>query len=1145
MCGLSGQFVDSTVLILKSEVCRTAFSQNRSWLKSFLQGAYLFGAKIGSFGGIFAMKKTIALFAAVLMLLCAVPFAAIGEMNLAAAKTAGDFPDAVFDPLGDAASVEYSHNTNFTGESGTEFVSDGENGIKSASGGMRSSVVTITITFGEAVSNARLSFDYKVSSEARYDYLSVNGSTEKTLSGEIDWTNYSQAVTAGSVVTLAYVKDSSGDKGSDCVWFKNFALQSLGTVTFENVDPLAVLTVRNAEGNIENPTANSNVYALAAGDYSYTLTRFGYQMQSGEFTVSGDMSIELGAMTELETCTINFSVTPAEASVTLTHPTGGEMQADENGAFVLPKGEVYSYTVSAANYVTANGSFTASADAVIEVELTYAGEAWDGTTVTQPAEENGVYMISDAAEFEWFAQFVNAGNSTANAVLTQNINFNGKARTAFGIYDYADNNSGYNGTFDGRGFAVTGIAGEDGILDCIGPDGVVKNIIANVNIASDANIGGIANTSKGLVENCLVAGSVSTSANYCSSAGIVGRAMTGNTVRGCVNNAAISNTTNSYASTLSLGGIVGYTYGTVENCYNTGSLSAKQDRTNNKGIGGIAGQIHAPAIVRNVYNVGSVIGPEAGIGGIAGVLKGTLQNAYFLEGTASNGVSSTEGTPMAEYASKTAEEMRSAEFAAILGEAFNNDTDGINGGMPVLTWQGGSAEQPNEIEVALLQYPELIRDFVDKTQTVDMNALMNDIQLPRPSTLEDAGILTDRSNQKVLMESMNTDAFEFYGYHGIVYRPLPGSPAVTVQYRISVQDRNTEEILGSRVFELTILPLTEAELAEAEQVMQSACTEEVYWNGIKGENANKDSVTANLAPFSELVLNENGGFDYIRGAVNITFGGIDVDDLPGYDPMSYQPWREFRSSHPSIITCENLLVTRPEYDTLVTIDSVFTYTKYAKYWEKFGENSDYARFEAFFKQPVSVTVKVLGTSGSGTVEDITATVRINGRNFAGFTNPAEFTFTAPGDADSTVWDAISAALDANGCTFDGDGYLLRSVTDVNGVTLSVGTYGEACGWFYKLNGEGNQPAAGTNALADGDVIELFYTDNNEAEGIVTLVGDVNGDGIVTVVDALMLLRCALGTEPTTAAALANGDIDGDGVLSAEEALAVMRMAIQM
>lgn len=107
----------------------------------------------------------------------------------------------------------------------------------------------------------------------------------------------------------------------------------------------------------------------------------------------------------------------------------------------------------------------------------------------------------------------------------------------------------------------------------------------------------------------------------------------------------------------------------------------------------------------------------------------------------------------------------------------------------------------------------------------------------------------------------------------------------------------------------------------------------------KGRKCEQGQCHGKPCTFSELVLNENGGFDYIRGAVNITFGGIDVDDLPGYDPMSYQPWREFRSSHPSIITCENLLVTRPEYDTLVTIDSVFTYTKYAKYWEKFGENS--------------------------------------------------------------------------------------------------------------------------------------------------------------------------------------------------------------
>ena len=330
---------------------------------------------------------------------------------------------------------------------------------------------------------------------------------------------------------------------------------------------------------------------------------------------------------------------------------------------------------------------------------------------------------------------------------------------------------------------------------------MVKNIIANVNIASDANIGGIAaNTSKGLVENCLVAGSVSTSASYCSSAGI---GWSGNDGQ---HRSRLRQQRCNFKHDKQL-------------CFNleprrhcrlrlTARLKTvitpvrflqKQDRTNNKGIGGIAGQIHAPAIVRNVYNVGSVIGPEAGIGGIAGVLKGTLQNAYFLEGTASNGVSSTEGSRTGgSMHQKQLQEMRSAEFAAILGEAFNNDTDGINGGMPVLTWQGGSTEQPNEIEIALLQYPELIRDFVDKTQTVDMNALMNDIQLPRPSTLEDAGILTDRSNQKVLMESMNTDAFRVLRLSlALFIVRCPEAAAVTVR----IQDfRSGQEHGGNSRF---------------------------------------------------------------------------------------------------------------------------------------------------------------------------------------------------------------------------------------------------------------------------------------------------------------------------------------------------------
>ena len=57
VCGLSGQFVDSAVLILKSEVCRTAFSQNRSWLKSFFAGSIFVRRKNRKFRRYFCYEE--------------------------------------------------------------------------------------------------------------------------------------------------------------------------------------------------------------------------------------------------------------------------------------------------------------------------------------------------------------------------------------------------------------------------------------------------------------------------------------------------------------------------------------------------------------------------------------------------------------------------------------------------------------------------------------------------------------------------------------------------------------------------------------------------------------------------------------------------------------------------------------------------------------------------------------------------------------------------------------------------------------------------------------------------------------------------------------------------------------------------------
>lgn len=1088
------------------------------------------------------MKKTFTLFmCALLAIVSVVPASTISASARSGAFEVKDVPNTIFAPLDGLATIEYSSEGQYSGNPGEEFITDEDDptAIRSNNRGMRSSTVKITITFGENIS-ADFGFDYKVSSENNYDYLQINGAGK--IGGEVDWTAYTQKVTSGTVVTMAYLKDSSTDRGSDCAWFKNFTLTPNYAVTFTNLDENATLIVRSSDNAIVAP-ASAGVYNLSAGNYTYSVSCFGYVAQNGTFEVrDSGFQIELPEMVLLDSCSIRFNTTPSDAAVVLRHEMTGEL-SPVDGIYTVPVGEVYSYIVSADSYIPVNGSFVAEGDETIDVTLEYAGEAWDGTTVSEPEFDiaQDAYVIGTAAELEWFASYVNAGHEDVNAILTQNINYNGKVRTSIGIYDYSDDDSGYNGTFDGRGFAVIGIIGEGGFAECIGPNGAIKNLNVNVNVTGNGNIGGIADTSKGLVENCLVNGSLTNSSNYASTGGIVGRAMTGNTVRGCVNNASINNVTDSFASTLSTGGIVGYTYGVVENCYNTGAVSAKPEKTTNKGIGGIAGQIHASGAITNAYNIGSVTGPEAGIGSIVGVYKGSLENAYTLEGVCPNFYCENQTGSEPDCHSLSSEQMRSVDFVTALGGSFNMDTEGINNGYPVIDWQGGG-NTLNPIEEALALYPSLVRDFVDKSMAVDMNALTDDVQLPTPSALEDAGILTDRPNQRVVMESMNSDVFEFYGYHGIVYRALPDGEPLTVEYRISIVDRNTNETLGSRVFTLTVLPFTEEELTAAETLMGLAVSNELYWNCIKNANPDKENVTADLDPFVELIPNDEGGFDVVRGTVNMTFGGIQVDDLPGYNPMGSQGWRTFRSSSNVIIAHENLLVTRPSYDTEVTVDSVLSYTKYAKYWEKFSEDSDYARFEQFYKQPVSATVTVKGTMGSDP-SDIEVTVTVNGRNFNGFENIIEAVFTGDGAAAWSVYDAIQGVLNDSGYRFMGDGMNIPAVTDASGTVLSGGMFGETSGWYCRLNGVLlDAVTLGAQIVNDGDAVEFFYTDDYFGEGVTTLIGDANGDGVVDIADAVYILRSTMNVVPLTAKLLANGDVNGDGVINAGDALCVLRFA---
>lgn len=1374
-------------------------------------------------------------------------------------------------------------------------------------------------------------------------------STLLTAYEENDWKTFSTVLNKDEKLTLSFSESGS----NYYVRLKDFAAAAAHTLTLKTPDGATVVLKDRSGAEI---TGKNGAYTVAAGTYAYTVSKFGYETKTGNITVSADVT-ETVTLTELATRTLTFAVTPADAKVTVTHPVGGTIEA-EAGGYKLYLGETYAYTVTKADYITVSGSFTAVKNDTITVTLTYAGAGWDGTTKSAPTQdESGVYLIDTAAKLAWFADAVNGGQKAINGKLTANINLNGKAWTAFGKYDYKlEGKSGFAGTLDGDRHIVSGLKSTEGLVSCLSSAGTVKNLTVIGTVSGSSHVGGIAATSYGAVENCLFDGTVTTSSGSASAGGIVGRAQKGNRIVNCVNTGDIKNTCAYYNSTLNIGGIVGYTYGTVENCYSTGNVSARTDRGTNKGIGGIAGQVYASAVLRNCYVTGTVTGPEAGISPVVNLMASgaTVENCYYLQAAGTG--AATAGT-----AQKTAEEMRTPEFAAEMG--MHLDSGNSNGGFPVLPWQGGTPvdnadlkaaaaaanalelrgmtaadaakkakadwyakivlglydltdyndkadlcekygiEEPGEAVTDLHDYfltalqkhfykelgldaenadllkadatgvyqlrgltpvsgdpeegeetaqthtgfltlpasvtvpvegsgektvslawtadndlvntatgaltapaadkvtvtltatlrsgaatkvktfklclwsenaekvqtlediaaeftrkntavqplegvglyneknitqafhrllreqgyadvadnskityvngsakangfdgtkvkyiadngdityftgdgtarqtvqytglkfkityagvikeitlrgtvgrsaddvqelvesaagslnwelirgentngatqsevagwtlytvndritsnltlpsgiagrydvkvqwgtrntewlyitngtngtgvgtvnrplqpadgtalPEkagkfrliarvtydgfddytlahitgdngvevyadvlfdatvapfdssvtsemqnalaekyqgLLRDFVDKTKPVDTTAVSDDMQMPRPALLEQAGIMSDSYNQKVTMVSLTPDVLDFNGYHAMVYRPLPGEEPAEAKYVVTITTRSSGLLLARQEFTFTIAPFEEQELKDAADFMTDALTENAYWNGIRNENTDKTKVTSDLYPFAEICKNEDGTLKYVRGTVNMTFDGIEADDIPGW--LDTEKYRCFRSSRPSVIENELLRVHQPEYNTTVTLDSVLTYTKYAQYWEKFGINGTeetkerYKDFAQFYKQPIHIDLTVIGEKNAADPNEnqtLTVKVKVDGYNKNGhtFTGISDFTFTGKVNEDPTAWDAVKACLDSAKYTYTGSGAYIKSITDAAGHTLKEKGDGKTSGWMFGLTLQGGtetlpKTTLDNTYLKDGDTLRLFFTD---------------------------------------------------------------------
>ena len=231
-------------------------------------------------------------------------------------------------------------------------------------------------------------------------------------------------------------------------------------------------------------------------------------------------------------------------------------------------------------------------------------------------EGNGSYTVTSADGLMNVAELVNGGKTDINITLDKNIDLTGKDWTPIGT---SFDNS-YTGTFDGGGHTITGltITTKDqfvGLFGYLNRAGTVKNVVMEgIQITSNhmfGNTGGVAGFSWGTIENCSVSGSVS--GTKCVG-GVVGAQKAGS-ITGCSSSATVK-------GTVDVGGVAGEKWGSMTACYATGNVTLEIGSPKNLSGGGVVGlnggsRVLACYAIGNVNSKGSSTG-NVHIGGLFG-----------------------------------------------------------------------------------------------------------------------------------------------------------------------------------------------------------------------------------------------------------------------------------------------------------------------------------------------------------------------------------------------------------------------------------------------------------------------------------------------------------------------------------------------
>ena len=304
---------------------------------------------------------------------------------------------------------------------------------------------------------------------------------------------------------------------------------------------------------------------------------------------------------------------------------GGTFYFRPQNNVVLEAGSRYKYTVK----VNTTG---------LTLEGCTIGSWADGGGESGAAEDLGyiydsntnTYTVYNANGLMNIAELVNGGKTDINITLTADIDLTGKNWTPIGT----DYDNSYKGTFDGGGHTITGLTFTTndeyaGLFGRLNRAGTVKNVVMEgVQITSHqiygGSIGGVVGYSWGTIENCSVSGSVSGTVYV---GGVVG-AQIGGSITGCSSSATVK-------GTVDVGGVAGQTNSsaTLTACYATGNVIIEINPKKNIAGGSLVGMNAGSSLLAcyatgNVTSMGSSTG-KVHIGGFLGNNYTTVTACYW------------------------------------------------------------------------------------------------------------------------------------------------------------------------------------------------------------------------------------------------------------------------------------------------------------------------------------------------------------------------------------------------------------------------------------------------------------------------------------------------------------------------------------